>query len=394
MRIMIGGILGLAVAMGIGRFAFTPIIPYMEAQAGLDHFHAGQIASSNYLGYLLGALFAGYLLARVNFRTVYATALIRSSVSTCVMACAYTTFWWGVFRFVGGMSSSVILVSIAARITTQLHLNGRSGQGAILFSGVGVGIAGAGAVIPLFNTVGGWQGSWIGVGLCGFVLSLASLYLVKNVRNDVHLACPAAINMASTGNKLLIGAYFLEGLGYIVMATFLVTIVKEAPGLAAYSSPSWIIVGLSAAVSPVVWQMISGVIGTRQALTMAYFIQALGMYAGIYLTGLTGVLITAITFGGTFMGITSLTLAEGTRRGAATQTNFVAVLTFAYAFGQIIGPPCAGWLAQVSDGFGLTLKIAAGCVLLGSVLSSLDFPRKLECLTTGEAMRVADECED
>jgi hypothetical protein len=178
------------------------------------------------------------------------------------------------------------------------------------------------------------------------------------------------------------------------MATFLVTIVRETPGLGQYSSLSWIIVGLSAAVSPLVWQMISVRIGMRLALTSAYLLQALGMYAGIYLEGLAGILISAIAFGGTFMGITSLTLAEGTRRGAGKQNNIVAILTFAFALGQIIGPSCAGWLAQISDGFGLTLMIAGGCIFLGGVLSWLDEFQTIGRETAGVPLYVENPCGD
>ena len=132
----------------------------------------------------------------------------------------------------------------------------------------------------------------------------------------------------------------------------------------------------------------------RLALTTAYLLQSLGMYAGIYLAGLAGILVSAIAFGGTFMGITSLTLAEGTRRGAGKQNNIVAILTFAFALGQIIGPPSAGWLAQVSDGFGLTLMIAGGCVFLGGVLSWLDQFQTIEYETAGVRIYIENPCGD
>src|SRR5947209_16736662 len=51
-----GGVLALAAAMGIGRFAYTPILPAMEAAAHLDTAQAGLLAAANYAGYLVGAL--------------------------------------------------------------------------------------------------------------------------------------------------------------------------------------------------------------------------------------------------------------------------------------------------------------------------------------------------
>jgi hypothetical protein len=46
----LGGALVLVVAMSVGRFAYTPLLPYMRDATGLSTSAAGWIASSNYLG--------------------------------------------------------------------------------------------------------------------------------------------------------------------------------------------------------------------------------------------------------------------------------------------------------------------------------------------------------
>ena len=55
-RVALIGLLGLAAAMGIGRFAFTPLLPLMQASEGLTLTQGGWLAGANYLGYLIGAL--------------------------------------------------------------------------------------------------------------------------------------------------------------------------------------------------------------------------------------------------------------------------------------------------------------------------------------------------
>src|SRR3982074_2513645 len=75
------GFLSLAVAMGIGRFAFTPILPMMQSGAGLSINSGAWLASANYMGYLVGALSAiGLRLAaasgiRAGVRTAGLTTL-------------------------------------------------------------------------------------------------------------------------------------------------------------------------------------------------------------------------------------------------------------------------------------------------------------------------------
>ena len=57
-RVAFAGLAALAVAMGIGRFAFTPMLPMMQDDAGVSLAQGGYLASANYLGYLAGALWA------------------------------------------------------------------------------------------------------------------------------------------------------------------------------------------------------------------------------------------------------------------------------------------------------------------------------------------------
>src|ERR1700746_3018492 len=61
------GLLALASAMGIGRFSLTPILPLMEQDAGLSLTVGGWLATSNYIGYLLGALVCIALTPRAAF---------------------------------------------------------------------------------------------------------------------------------------------------------------------------------------------------------------------------------------------------------------------------------------------------------------------------------------
>ena len=59
-QVVLAGMVALGVAMGIGRFAFTPILPMMLADGVTDLAQASWLASANYLGYLVGAVWCTF----------------------------------------------------------------------------------------------------------------------------------------------------------------------------------------------------------------------------------------------------------------------------------------------------------------------------------------------
>jgi predicted MFS family arabinose efflux permease len=371
-RVLVGGMLGLAVAMGIGRFAFTPILPAMQRDTGLSHLMAGQLASWNYLGYLAGSLGLTLFIALRRSRALYPGALAASCFTTVAMGLTASPVWWGVWRFVGGMASSLVFIALAALVIPYLIGLGKAGGTSLLFSGVGLGIAFTGAMTPLLDRMAGWRGGWIGLGAVAALLSLLSWRLIRGIHSVPFSA--AAVPAGRAPIRMLVAAYFLEGLGYVVTATFLVTIVRSTSGMAGWAAASWIVVGLSAAPSTVIWQALSHRFGWRGATTAAYLLQAGSLFVSTRAAGPVGILFSAAAFGGTFMGITSLSMGEGARRSGANQSHTAAILTMAFALGQIVGPVCAGWLAQSAGSFRLSLGLAGGCVLVGGILTWLDRP--------------------
>src|SRR5438309_10331265 len=97
-RVAFAGLAALAVAMGIGRFAFTPLLPMMQDDAGVSLAQGGYLASANYLGYLAGALWA--------MRPARARAAIRGAL----LAIALTTLGMG---FAYGMPAWILLRALA-----------------------------------------------------------------------------------------------------------------------------------------------------------------------------------------------------------------------------------------------------------------------------------------
>ena len=365
--------MGLMVAMGIGRFAFTPILPLMQRDLGMTHAVAGGLASLNYLGYLAGAVCCSLFPGMLRNTALNIGALAATLATTALMGLTLSPFWWGLFRFVGGGASAVLFVVISAEVAEALVRHGYSRWSGTLFAGVGLGIAVSGIAVPLLDSIGGWRGSWLGLGLIALILAVAGILLAdKRQANLAGATAQTAAKGSLQGIGRLAAAYFFEGLGYIVSATFLVAMIARTPGLERFAPWSWVAVGVAAVPSTVLWQMVARRFCMRTALLLAYAVQIAGVLLSIIAADIWTAGIASVCFGGTFLGIVGLVMAEGNRRARAEWHRVAALLTACFGAGQVIGPPLAGVVADGRGGFTIPLLLAAAMLCLGAGLIATD----------------------
>ena len=377
-RILAGGILGMMVAMGIGRFAYTPILPLMERDLGLSHAETGSLASFNYLGYLLGAVLCSFFPGLLGRVPVNVGALAASITTTLFMGAFASPLWWGTLRFAAGVASAVLFVVIAVEVAEALARRGESGVGGALYGGIGLGIALSGLAVPRLDRLGGWQACWLGMGAIALVLAVGGLLLAGKRSAAPPLGHIRGVSAGgSSGIGRLAAAYTCEGFGYIISATFIVAMIGRTPGLERYASLSWVAVGLAAAPSTVIWQRLARRFGVQRAALMAYAIQAGGILLSIRASTPLAAALAAVSFGGTFLGIVTLVMSEGNRRAGSDGRRVAAILTACFSTGQVVGPTLAGLVAD-RGGFAIPLLMAALSVLLGGVVIATDrrFERK------------------
>src|SRR6185437_12277083 len=160
--IAFGGLIAMAVSIGIGRFVYTPILPPMMATLGLSKTASGLVASANFAGYLLGALGATRR-ALPGPRGVWLPgALVLSAVTTAAMGMTGSLTGFMVLRFLGGIASALALILSSALVLDRLAALGRPGLAALHFAGVGTGITvSAGLVAAQIATGGTWASMWL-----------------------------------------------------------------------------------------------------------------------------------------------------------------------------------------------------------------------------------------
>ncbi|MFD2057471.1 YbfB/YjiJ family MFS transporter [Mesorhizobium calcicola] len=365
LRFAIAGMIAMAVAMGIGRFVYTPILPGMMEELHLSPADAGWIASANYLGYLVGALAAAGGWAHGRERLLMLAGLGASTVLAALMGLSDTMVAFLVIRFLAGLASAFVMVFMASIVFSHINAAGRSDLQAWHFGGVGLGIAISAAMMAVLVTEhAGWAAGWLwsaAISACGFVV--VALLANEGPLADGDAAREPALPKDWSLVKIIV-AYGLFGFGYVVTATFLVAIVRQAGGSRVFEATVWMVAGLAGFPSTWLWQKIAGWIGLHAAYALACFVEVVGVTASVAVGGYTGPLLGGVLLGGTFIAITALGLQAARQQAPPAPRRIFALMTASFGLGQIIGPIAAGLLAQASGNFFLASLTAASMLVI------------------------------
>ncbi|UYZ83658.1 MFS transporter [Entomomonas sp. E2T0] len=375
----LGGLCVLIVVMGIGRFAYTAMLPYMMDNYQLNEKIAGTMAAWNYTGYLIGVLAVFNEKAGLRRYLLLSFFLCFSFLTTLAMGLTEQVYLWNIIRFVSGVASGACFVLCSAIVLDTLATINKPILAGILYSGVGIGIALSGlSSQPLVNALG-VEGAWITTALlCIPLILIALIYLrpTKNfslsLQNNSTTTNPQKVQ---SGYYLLILIYFLEGFGYIIGTTFLVTLVKTTTQSATLASTAWIITGIAAALSAPLWRYAAKK-GYQPMLILAFLLQGIGVVLPIISNTPAIILLGALLLGGTFMGITVLALQYGITLSGKPSAHTIAILTGVYGIGQIMGPSIAGLISH-DQGFefafilsAISLFLAAGLLIFKHIINN------------------------
>lgn len=365
------GFCALIIAMGVGRFVYTSLLPGMMAVHGFGEAVAGAMAGWNYVGYLVGALAMRGVPTGGRYR-FFVFWMILSLATTMAMGLIKGEVPWHIVRFISGVASAGIFVLCSAMVLDALAAAGRSALAGLLYSGVGSGIVFGGLLAPFLELRFGVDGAWLGIGIICLPLAFFSLiYLhpgssVQPTPKNSGLNTPPGERQGKAKRALvsLILAYFLEGLGYIISATFLVAMIGVSTGSMSLANASWVITGGAAALSAPLWPLIARRTGYLNSLLAAFVLQGVGVLLPVVSSSGTAALSSGLLFGGTFMGITVLSLQYGVSLSSRSSAHTVGTMTVVYGVGQIIGPFVAGMLASEGGGFAFSFALSAACLFL------------------------------
>ena len=364
--IVLVGLLALAAAMGVGRFAFTPLLPLMQAHDGLSLGQGAWLATANYLGYAAGALACSVRPPAPNAAARW--GLVAVAISTAAMGLTASDAAWLVLRFAAGAASACVLVGISGWALAALGARGRGGWSGGVFSGVGVGIALAG----IAGLIAGIEATpparvWLLLGAASAAIAAIAWRPLGAGAAPAATSAAAVTDKSPGGDARLVAGY--GAFGYILPATFLPAMAREAIADPAVFGWIWPAFGATAAASTALVAIAFRRAPPARLWSASIVLMAAGVLAPVLVPGLAGLLVAATFVGGTFMVATLAGMQEARRRAGADAPRLMATMTAAFALGQLAGPVVVAVAAAAGAGGFFWPSLAGAACLLAAALA-------------------------
>ena len=366
LKVLIAGVLSLLAMIGVARFAYTPMLPVMQEQAGLSIAGGGWLAASNYLGYFTGAVVAASISSLTLKDYFYRAGLVLAVLTTVAMGLTESVWWWALWRYIAGLAAACGLLIGSGLIMHWLVSNNMRPELGIHFLGLGGGIAMVAAIGELMLGVFDWRNQWyIYTGIAMLLAVPAWLWLPK----------PNLTGVTSSGSQiadrppgkafynLIMVAYFCAGVGYAVITTFIVAHINQISGEG--GALAFMLLGIAAAPAPMMWDFITRKTGFINALALAFILQLVGSVLPFIQPTAGWAYAGALLFGSSFVGIVSMVLTMAGRFYPTKPAKMMGKMTLSYGVAQVLAPASGGLLGDISGNYYSSLYMASVVMAIG-----------------------------
>jgi predicted MFS family arabinose efflux permease len=362
------------VGLGIGRFAYSLVLPDMRDALGWSYSAAGFMNTVNAAGYLAGALMASQLVKRFGLSAAvrWGTLACVASLALCALSGNFVILSFA--RLLAGLGAAVGFVAGGALAATiaQSQPTRANFLLSLFYAAPGLGILSSGLIAPFVLQAfgpGSWWIVWWAMTLLGVVMTIPLLLTPIDANAGIAEAAPSKFAIRPV--LVYLAGYFLFGAGYIAYMTFMIAYVRDAGGGAAAQSAFWCLIGLSAFATPWVWRRVlarnSGGISTAIILG----VNAVG--AALPLFGHSALLlaISALVFGVAFFAVVGSTTAfVRFNYPPSAWPAGIAAMTIAFGIGQTLGPIAVGAVTDAMGSLSYALNVSAAMLGLGAIATA------------------------
>jgi predicted MFS family arabinose efflux permease len=369
-------ILSLAptVGLGIGRFAYSLVLPDMRDALHWSYSAAGFMNTVNAAGYLAGALLASKLIKRFGLIVAVRWGTLACVVSLALCALSGNFAVLSFARLLAGFGAAAGFVGGGALAATiaQTHPARANFLLSLFYAGPGLGILSSGLIAPFTLQIfgpGSWWIVWWALTLLSIAMTLPLLLTPIDASTGGADAAPAPFSIRPV--LIYLAGYFLFGAGYIAYMTFMIAYVRDGGGGPAAQSAFWCLIGLSAFVTPWLWRRVLAM--DRGGLSTAIILGVNAIGAALPLFGHSpGLLATsALVFGVSFFALVgSTTTFVRFNFSPAAWPTAIAAMTIAFGVGQTLGPIAVGAITDAMGSLSYALNVSAAMLAVGAVLAA------------------------
>ncbi len=361
------------IAMGINRFSYAPIIPYLVNSHWLTTPQGGYVGSANFLGYFLGAYSTHKLTRYFSIKKIMIVVLIISVIASTLCMINFGYIWLSIWRLVVGIVAGIIMVLTPTIILENMADKSKAIISGIMFSGIGIGIALTSWLIPHFNQWGNVISIWTGLAVMTLLLALlASAKCIKASNIDKQ----SAIQTNKLDNKkrrilfFAVTGYGLYGVGLAPSLLFLSDYAHRVLGVSTeLSSLLFAILGIGCAVGSIMGGWIHNKFGNYYSVL---FTSAIGIVSLLLITFTHSIMMVAISAFLTGFYLIALvvlmSLFVESVVGMPRHAQYWALMTLVYAGSQFV----AGYIFSYALNFQFSyhdMFISGFIVLILSLIS-------------------------
>lgn len=350
----------------------------MPALVSGEWFTASQAAylgAANLAGYLAGAVLARTLAARTSTRFALRGCMLLASLAFLACAQPWSFAWFAFWRFLAGAMGGVLMVLAAPAVLPNVPANRLGLAGGLIFTGVGLGIALSGTVVP-FTLSWGLTETWVTLGLLSAILTIVAW---NGWPSDAAVAPvsarPPSHPPSRPALKSLYLEYGLNAFGLVPHMVFWVIFIARGLDLGlAVGALHWVLFGIGALLGPVTAGYLADRFGFLAVLRWGYLIQAGFVGIMAFSDQLWTIVLSSLIMGAFVPVCTTLVLGrlrELIPNDPDAQTGGWRWATIAFAVGQAGGAYGLSFLFDRQGDYGLLFAVGGSALILALALNFL-----------------------
>jgi predicted MFS family arabinose efflux permease len=371
---VLSGLCASLVGIGLARFAYTPLLPALIAEEWFQPSQAAYLGAANLAGYLVGALLARPMASPAGAAAVLRGMTLLATATFFASALPLSFLWFFVWRFASGLAGGALMVLAAPTVLSCVAPSRRGLAGGAIFTGVGLGIAASGTLVPPLLRLG-LAATWCGLGALALLLTILAGRGWPDRRASAS-ALPFGANdrapRPGTPLRALYVEYGLGAVGLVPHMVFLVDFVARGLGRGLDAGAGyWVAFGLAATLGPVLAGSLADRIGFGPALRLAFLVQAAAVALLAFADGAGGLALSSIVIGAFVPGIVPLVLGRVQELAGPDERGRTAawsIATVAFAVGQAGAAYGFSFLFARTGSYIILFALGAAALILALVI--------------------------